>query len=259
MTQAREVALITGAGSGLGRQLALLLAAEGRAIAAVDLKTEPLVELEQELKGSGRKCAWAVADVTDRSALSAAVTKLEEQLGPTDLLIPSAGLGIETSALDFRGEDFENVVRINLIGVANSIAAVLPGMLARRRGHLVAISSLASFGGLPLMAGYCASKAGLNAMMDALRIELKPHGIVVTTVCPGWVRTPMTAHLQDKIDDMMEVDYAATQILDAIRRQRALYAFPRSAVRRLRFLRWLPTSWRDALITRMMRRLTDTT
>lgn len=257
MTPARAVALITGAGSGLGRQLALLLAAQGKAIAALDLKADPLVELEQELTRSGGRCAWAVADVTDRSALGAAVAKLEEQLGPTDLLIPSAGLGIETSALSFRGEDFESVVRINLIGVANSIAAVLPGMLARRRGHLVGISSLASFAGLPLMAGYCASKAGLNAMMDAFRIELKPHGIAVTTVCPGWVRTPMTTHLQDKIDDMMEVEYAAKQIVDAIRRQRALYAFPRSAVRRLRFLHWLPMSWRDALIARMMRRLAD--
>lgn len=258
MSQTCDAALITGAGSGLGRQLALMLAAQRKAIAAIDLNAEPLTKLEQELKTTGVPCGWAVADVTDRSALAAAVARLEQQLGPIDLVIPSAGIGIETSALTFHSEEFENVVRINLIGVANTIAAVLPNMLSRRRGHLVGISSLASFGGLPLMAGYCASKAGLNALMESLRIELKPHGIVVTTVCPGWIRTPMTTHLQEKLHDMMEVQDAAKQIVDAIQRRKSLYAFPRSAVRRLKFLRWLPTTWRDALIARMMRRLSKT-
>jgi short-subunit dehydrogenase len=257
MQMGREVVLITGAGSGLGRQLALLLAAEGQSIAALDLQPEPLAELEQELKRRDAACAWAVADVTDRSVLSAAVANLEQQLGPIDLLIPSAGIGIETSALSFSAEVFEKLVHINLIGVANSVAAVLSGMLSRKRGHLVGISSLASLGGLPLMAGYCASKAGLNAMMEALRIELKPHGIAVTTVCPGWIRTPMTTHLQEKIHNMMDVDAAAQQIIEAIRRKRALHVFPRSDARRLKFLRWLPTSWRDAVITRMMRRIAD--
>jgi short-subunit dehydrogenase len=255
--QVNEVALITGAGSGLGRALALLLAAEGKAIAALDLKSEPLADLEQELKRTGARCAWATADVTDRGALFAAVTKLQERLGPIDLLVASAGIGIETSALDFRGEDFEAVVRVNLVGVANSVAAVLPGMLQRRRGHLVGISSLAAFGGLPSMAGYCASKAGVNALMESLRVELRPHGIAVTTVCPGWIKTAMTAHLQDKIHDMMELPDAAREIMNAIRRRRPLYAFPRSRVRLLRFLRWLPLTWRDRLVTRMMRKVSE--
>src|SRR5579885_97065 len=187
---ANQVALVTGAGSGLGRQLALRLAAEGARIAAVDLSAEALAKLTAEL--AGKPVATAVADVADVNALRAAVPQLEQQLGPVDLLIANAGIGRETSALAFRAEDVAAQVNVNLIGVANSIDAVLPGMLARRRGHLAAISSLASYRGLPKMAGYCASKAGVNNLLDGLRLELKPLGIAVTTICPGWIRTPLT-------------------------------------------------------------------
>src|SRR4051794_19423466 len=96
-----SVALITGAGSGIGRQLALLLAAKGHPVAALDLNAGALQSLEKELQSHNRPCACAVADVTDRAVLFAAVRELEARLGPTDLLIASAGVGLETSALDF--------------------------------------------------------------------------------------------------------------------------------------------------------------
>src|SRR5438067_7911286 len=100
---ANLVALITGAASGIGRQLALDLSAQGAAVAAIDLQREPLAKLAAELPG--RSFAFAVADVGDRPALNAAVALLEEGLGPTDLLIANAGIGRETSALAFRAED----------------------------------------------------------------------------------------------------------------------------------------------------------
>jgi NAD(P)-dependent dehydrogenase (short-subunit alcohol dehydrogenase family) len=250
---ANQVVLVTGAASGLGRQLALDLAGEGASIAAVDLQAEGLGKLAADL--AGRPCAWAVADVTDFAALREAVDKLQDRLGPTDLLIASAGIGVETSALDFRAADFEAVVRVNLIGVANSVAAVLPGMLARRRGHLVAISSLASFRGLPRMAGYCAAKSGVNALLESLRFELKPSGIAVTSICPGWVRTAMTANLKLPMPNMLEVEEAARRILRAIRQRRPLYAFPRSSAWRVRLLRWLPPGLGDWLMGRMLRSL----
>jgi NAD(P)-dependent dehydrogenase (short-subunit alcohol dehydrogenase family) len=250
---ANHVVLITGAASGLGRQLALTLAAEGAAIAALDLRPEPLQKLAADL--AGKRCAWAVADVTDPAALRVAVDSLQERLGPIEVLIANAGIGGETSALDFRTEDFEAIVRVNLIGVANSVAAVLPAMRARRRGYLVAISSLASFRGLPRMAAYCAAKAGVNALMDALRFELKPSGIRVTTICPGWIRTPMTDHLNLPMPNMLDVDAAARCIVNAMRRGRPFYAFPRSTAWRVRLLRWLPAGLGDWLVAQMMRRL----
>lgn len=247
---ANRVALITGAGRGIGRQLALDLAAEGATIAAVDLDAEPLTALAAEL--DGKRVAWAVADVTDRAALQSAVAELQAKLGPIDLLIANAGVGRENSALNFSAAEFETQVRVNLIGVANSVEAVLPGMIARRSGHLVALSSLASIRGLPRMAGYCASKAGVNALMDTLRVELGPLGIAVTTLCPGWIRTDMTRHIQADLPELLEVSAAVQHMLAAIRARQAVCGFPRPSYWRVRFLRWLPTRWSDALLRRMV-------
>lgn len=249
-----RVALITGAGNGLGRELALALAKEGAVIAAVDVSADSLARLEGDLKAA--KVASAVADVTDRTSLRSAVDRLQERLGPVDLLIANAGIGRETSALSFQAGDFEEIIRVNLIGVSNSVEAVLQGMLKRRSGHLVAISSLASYRGLPRMAGYCASKAGVNALMDALRMEVKPLGINVTTICPGWIRTAMTANLDVPMPQILDCDDAARRILDAVRRGKAFYAFPAQSARRIRFLHWLPCSVSDWCMHRVLRSLT---
>jgi NAD(P)-dependent dehydrogenase (short-subunit alcohol dehydrogenase family) len=247
---ANRVVLVTGAGSGLGRQLAIMLAKEGAFVAGIDLHPQPLAALAAELP-EGR-FAWSVADVNDRLVLCKAVSHLGSQLGPIDLLIASAGIGLENSALAFRAEDFEAQVRVNLIGVANSVEAVLPGMLERRRGQLAAISSLASYRGLPRMLGYCASKAGLNALLEGLRVELKPFGITVTTICPGWIRTPMTATVEIPASELMELPDAAQRILTAIRRRRSFYAFPPSTAWRVRLLRWLPCGPSDWLTHRAL-------
>jgi NAD(P)-dependent dehydrogenase (short-subunit alcohol dehydrogenase family) len=243
---AKRVVLVTGAGGCLGRQLARLLGGEGAAVAGVDLHPEPLAELASEL--TGKPYAWAVADVCDRAALLKAVAHLSNQLGPVELLIANAGIGIENSALAFRVEDFEAQIRVNLLGVANSVAAVLPGMIERRRGHLVGISSLGSYRGLPKMLGYCASKSGLNALLEGLRVELKPLDITVTTICPGWIRTPMTAGIQIPASQMMEPLDAAKRILAAIRQRRSFYTFPASLSWRARLLHWLPCDVSDWLL-----------
>lgn len=250
---ADRVVLITGAANGIGRQLALEMASEGAIIAAIDLKESALAALERDL--SGRRLAWAVADVTDAQSLENAVAQLEQQLGPIDLLIANAGIGKVNSAILFSAADFEAMIRVNLIGVANSVAAVLPGMLVRRRGHLVAISSLASFRGLPHMLGYCASKSGVNALMEGLRVELRARNIKVTTICPGWIRTALTAPIPLPPSDLMDLDFAARKIVDAIRREKAFVAFPRARARMLSLLRWLPAGWSDRLTLRAMRRV----
>jgi NAD(P)-dependent dehydrogenase (short-subunit alcohol dehydrogenase family) len=253
MTTFRDrVVLITGAGSGIGGELARRLAAEGARIAALDRNPEGLAALVAALPGL--PVATAVADVTDLAAMRQAVAALETQLGPTDLLIACAGIGRKTSTEDFSAEEFDAHIRINLIGMVNSVDPVIAGMRQRRSGHLVAISSVASYRGLPLMGGYCASKAGVNALFDSLRAELRPLGIDVTTVCPAWIRTPMTKGLRVPAGDLMTLERACDIILDAIRRKKAFVAFPRRMVWRIMLLRCLPRSWGDWLIRRDMMR-----
>jgi NAD(P)-dependent dehydrogenase (short-subunit alcohol dehydrogenase family) len=247
---ANRVVLITGAGSGIGRQMAITLAAEGARVAAIDLKPDGLASLGTELKG--QNVSTAVGDVTDRDSLYPAVRELEGRLGPTDVLIANAGIGAETGADPYNAEGVEAQIRVNLIGVSNSVGAVLPGMIERGRGHLVAISSLASYRGLPKMAGYCASKSGVSALMESLRVELLPLGVAVTTVCPGWIRTPLTENIDVPHPFLMDPQVAVGRILDAVRRRRSFLAFPGPSVRRVRLLRWLPAGASDWLVRRMM-------
>ena len=160
----KPVALITGAAHGIGRGLAIHLARDGYAIAAIDVDGPALTRLTTEMGA-----LTAVADVTDAAGLQRAVQLLEANLGPTALLVANAGIGMETSAYDFRAADFEKVIRVNLLGVSNSVAAVLPGMVQRKAGHLVGMSSLASFRGLPRLLAYSTSKAGVSTLFEGLR------------------------------------------------------------------------------------------
>ena len=243
-----RVTLITGAGSGIGRQLALTLADEGAAIAALDRQPEALDRLTTDLKGKPVACA--IADVTDLEAVRSAIKDLQTQLGPVDLLICSAGIGLETPADSFRAEDFTAQIQINLIGVINTLDAVLPGMCERKRGHVAVLSSMASYRGMPHMGGYCASKAGVNSLLEALRVELRPHGISVTTICPGWVRTPLTTPLNLPDKDMMDVAEAVRLIVQALRFRKPFLAFPSGTAWQARLLRFTPRPISDWLTRR---------
>jgi NAD(P)-dependent dehydrogenase (short-subunit alcohol dehydrogenase family) len=247
-TFSNQVVLITGAGSGLGRQLAVSLAREGAAIAAIDLTAESLTAVGAEL--SGTSFAWAIGDVTDRDLLHKAVAEVQQKLGRIDVLVANAGIGIANPAVPFRAADFEAQIKVNLLGVANSVEAVLPAMLERKSGHIVGISSLASYRGLPHMLGYCASKAGVSSLMEGLRVELKPHGIAVTTICPGWIKTNLSKMVAVPPEQIMELPYAASRIVEAIRRRLPYCAFPRAMTRKVRLLKWLPCGISDWLTVR---------
>jgi NAD(P)-dependent dehydrogenase (short-subunit alcohol dehydrogenase family) len=252
---AGQVVVITGAGSGIGRQFARAFAKEGASVAAIDRQPAGLDELAAELRGS--KLAIAVADVTDRDGIASAVADLESRLGPTDILIANAGIFKPTPAAEFNAADYAAVINVNLIGVANSMAAVLPGMVRRGRGHLVAISSLASFRGLPTWAAYCSSKAGVVSLCDAFRVELKPRGIAVTTICPGFIKTNIGAGIETpKNLKMMDVGDAVNRMMPAIRARKRFFSFPGSAVRFSRFVTLAPRAVSDFMIARKVRGIT---
>ncbi len=207
----------------------------------LDRNTDGLDLLVGELRAIGATCALAPADVRDRSAVRSAIHSLAEELGPVDLLVACAGITGATLVDDLAVEETERLMQVNVLGIAYCIDAVLPDMLARGRGHIVALSSLAGCRGMPFSAAYCASKAALSNYLESLRPSLRHRGIVITTVLPGFVRTPLMAGalVQPPIP-MMEPEAAARHILRAIHRRSRVYAFPWSMSLMLGALRWLP-------------------
>jgi short-subunit dehydrogenase len=248
-----RVAIITGASSGIGWALARTLAAEGCKLGLVARRHEPLADLAEQIEKSGGAAAFVVADVTEREQVIAAIQDLSRRLGPIDLLVANAGVGAPTTLDPFNVGDVEKMFRVNVLGVVYSLEAVLPQMLERSRGHVAAISSLAAYKGLPGESGYTASKAAVNVFMDGLRIQLRSKGIRVTTICPGFVRTPMTEVNEFKMPWLLNADQAARRIVRALRHKRKVYNFPWQMALFMKLARWAP----DWLVDRMMHTYND--
>ncbi len=248
MPAERPVAIVTGASSGIGRALALRLGAEGYRVGLIARRREELDQAAFAIIQAGGTAVTDVADVGDRPALRAAIAAVERRLGPIDVMVANAGYGMPTHLDPLNIADVDKTFRVNVMGVIYSIEAVLPGMLARRRGHLVAISSLAAFKGLPGESAYCASKAAVNAYMEGLRIALRSRGVVVTTVCPGFVQTPMTT-MNTAMPFLMSADEAARRIARTIARRRGgVVRFPWP----MAILMFLLARFPDAIVARLV-------
>jgi short-subunit dehydrogenase len=222
-----QIVLITGASRSLGLQLAREMAARSAKLILLDLPTEPWTGIAEELKklGAGEVYTGA-ADVTKPEELKQAVTEAEKVVGSATVLIANAGVGLDTTVDPFSLESIHKQANINFLGVANTIAAVLPGMIERKAGHLVAVVSLSSYRGLPGMAGYCASKSAACVMMDSLRVDLKPYGIACTTLNPGWINTGVIHTIHAPKPGVTELPVAARKLANAIVRKQPYVCFP---------------------------------
>ena len=250
MSFANRVAVITGASSGIGRAMAVALAARGARVGVTGRRADRLDDLAREVRANGGVIETAACDATDRGATLAAVNGLAAELGPVDLLVANAGLGQTAGADPMNVPAFEQMVKVNLLGVAYSFEAVMQPMLGRGSGHLVAISSMAAYKGLPGSAGYCATKAAVFAYCEGLRIELHGRGVAVTCVCPGFVTTEMTAGKTHPMPFVMSAERAADRILGALPRRPKVYNFPRRMSLLMTLARWLP----DRVIARQARK-----
>jgi short-subunit dehydrogenase len=250
MRSRRDVAIVTGASSGIGRALAVRLASDGNRVGLIARRGELLESLNGEIAAAGGTAAAAVADVGDRAALRGAIADIEGRLGPTDVMVANAGFGAPTRIDPLNIEDVEQTFRVNLMGVIYAIEAVLPGMLARRRGQLLAVSSMAGDKGLPGESAYCASKAAVNVYLEGLRIALRGTGVVVTTVCPGFVQTPMAPMDAALTPFVMTAEAAAARIARLIARRRGgVHRFPRRMAILMAMVARLP----DAVVARLVR------
>ena len=182
-----KVVTVTGASSGIGLATARAFAAEGARLAIAARSADKLETLAQELRLAGTQVFVQPMDVTDDLSVTRYFEALYAQWGYTDVLINNAGIGVFAPVAELSVELLDQAMQVNVYGTLRCILAVLPIMRARGRGQVINISSTAGKRSFPYFGGYCATKFALNALTDALRVEVKDEGIDVILVCPGFV------------------------------------------------------------------------
>ncbi len=247
---APPVALVTGASSGIGRGLAVRLAREGWAVGLAARREARLEEVAGDVRDYDGVASVHVCDVSEPEQVRRAVAECRTALGPVDLLVANAGIAARALPDDLDAEEVERVFRVNFMGAVHAVEAVLPEMLRRRSGHLVAVASLAGFGGLPGRAAYGASKAAMIAFFESLRLDLGPRGVAVTVANPGFVRTEMTEEDDRPRPFIVDADPAVDRIARAVLARRPSVSFPWQVASAAALARALPRRAYDFLAKR---------
>jgi len=190
-----KTALVTGASGGIGAAIAKTLAAAGTRVAISGTNMEKLAALKKEL---GENTVIVPADLSNAEAVGALIDTAEKELGQLDILVNNAGLTRDTLAIRMKDEDWDAVLNVNLRAAFILSRAALKGMMKRRTGRIISISSIVGTTGNPGQANYAASKAGLVGMSKALAAEVASRGVTVNCVAPGFIATNMTDALNDE-------------------------------------------------------------
>ena len=238
-----KVVFLTGASSGIGEALAIALSKKGATLGLLARREELLADLAAKCEDAGGKARIFVCDVVDSEAVHAAAEKFRAEFGHIDIMIANAGIGGNDSATRaYEPASVKKLIDVNLLGAVNAIHAVLPQMIERGSGQLVAISSLAGYRGLPKSAAYSASKAGMTAFFESVRLDNAKHGIDVTIIHPGFIRTPLTAGRANTMPFLMELDDAIPHFIGAIAKKKKFAAFPWPLAMIVRLAKIMP-SW----------------
>lgn len=249
MKAARRSVLVTGASSGIGAELAEELARRGYAVWLAARRLDRLESVVARIVEQGGIAHAVVIDVANAVACAAAVRKVDDDAAGLDVVVANAGVaGDDISAWSGDSDEAAAVVATNLTGALSTLMPLLPRMKERRRGHLVGISSLAAEVTLPLGAVYGASKAALSFWLDSVAPELARHGVAVTVVHLGFVRSEMTAKNRFPMPWLQETTTSVVRIADAIEERRAWLRFPWPLALLTRVSAWLPRRWRAALV-----------
>ncbi|MFO7565705.1 MAG: acetoin reductase [Enhygromyxa sp.] len=199
----KKVALVTGAGQGIGRAIALRLASDGADIAIVDIKAEQMESVANEVRAAGRKATTFVADVSKRDEVFAAVDHAEEQLGGFDIMVNNAGIASIAPLADATPEELDKILKINVGGVLWGIQAAAKKFKEREQGgKIISASSIAGHEGFPLLGVYSATKFAVRALTQAAAKEYASDGITVNAYCPGVVGTDMWVEIDRRMAEI---------------------------------------------------------
>lgn len=238
-------ALVTGASSGIGRGLAERIAATGALVVLCARRERELGRVAEGIERAGGHAKVAALDVGDTERTVAAIRALDEEVGGLDLVVANAGVGAPPPASPLAWETLRHPCHVNFCGAVATLTAVLPQMVARGRGHIVGVSSLASFGALPASGAYCAPKAGLSMLLECLRLDLLDTGVAATTIHAGFVRTAMVEHATFPMPMLMSVEEAVDLVMLELPKRPATIDFPRPLALAARVAAGLPRSLRE--------------
>ena len=209
-----KVVMIVGGSRGLGLVMARRFAAEGAAIVLCARDPGELLRAQSELESMGARVGAIACDVTDQQEIERAVSEIAAQFGPVEVLVNNAGI-IRVGPLELQTqEDFEEAMQVHFWGPFYATQAVLPEMKRRGSGRIVNISSIGGKVAVPHLSSYCASKFALVGLSSAMRTELVQHGVYVTTVCPGLMRTG--SHINAEFKGQNEKEFALFSVMDAL-------------------------------------------
>ncbi|MBR0668456.1 SDR family NAD(P)-dependent oxidoreductase [Roseomonas hellenica] len=245
-----RAALITGASSGLGRALAEALAAPGAALCLTGRDAARLAEAAAACRARGATVREALVDVRDAAAMEALI----RGAGRLDLVIANAGVSAGTGGASEPADQARAIMAVNVTGMLNTAIPALEVMAAQEpgpdglRGRVAVIASIAGFVAAPGAPAYCASKFAARAWAEAADGAARPRGLRVHAICPGYVRTPMTARNAFPMPLLMDAEDAARRTLDGIARGRVRIAYPRRLYAMARLIGALPPAWLSALM-----------
>ena len=257
MTQNKtQNVIITGASSGIGESLAKHYASTGAQLGLIARRTDLLQRLQTEIVATGAPTPFIYSlDVRDRSALKLAASDFIKHLGAPDIVIANAGVSRGTlTGIEDDLTAFQDIFDINVMGTVNTFHAFLGAMHNAKSGTLVGIASVAGFRGIPGSGAYSASKAAAIKYCESLRVELRGSGISVVTICPGYIRTPMTAVNTFKMPFLIDADDAAARIARAISARSSFTVIPWNMGIAARVLRMVPNWLYDRVFSRMPRK-----
>ena len=182
---------ITGASSGIGASLSIAFAKKGHRVVLFSRNVDRLEEIKAKIEKIGGEALAISGDVTDPTSIENAFKKIEREWTIPDIVVANAGVAywVKTTEMDL--ENAHQTVEVNLIGVINTVQLALPRMINNGGGHIIGISSAASYRGIPNLAVYSATKAGIVKYLEGVRVENNSKGIAVTAICPGFIKTPM--------------------------------------------------------------------
>lgn len=248
--------VITGASDGIGKAMAVEFAKMGARIGLIARRKELLEDLADELRKVGAlEVRVAAVDVTDHEAQRFALDEMERGFNGITHLVLNAGISGRTVPWEDSWPDVKKCLEVNVMAALNAAEWMKPRMVARKRGTIAGVSSIAGVRGLPDSGAYSSSKAALSIYLESLRVDLAPFGIRVVTVAPGYIRTALTAANKGKMPFLMDVEEAGRIFAEGIRCGKKLVVAPWQYLWLMRLIALLPNWIYDPLVSRFMKKV----